>query len=291
MSASSPYAIELPPLAPAEPWLGWRNLLALPPGKRPDFARWPTRWEEAELGLTKAEANARMEALTKEIAAQQRLLHAQKEHRVLFVFQGMDTSGKGGSIRHTFRLSDPVGVHVAAFQAPTKTELQHDYLWRIHNHIPAVGEVGLFDRSHYEDIVTVRVNRLRPESIWSRRYDHVNGFEQMLADEGVTIRKFFLHLGKDEQKERIRDRLSRPDKYWKFDESDLVARERWEEYMEAYADVLERCNSADAPWFIIPADRKWMRNLLVAEIVVQTFRELKLEYPEPAFDPEQVTIP
>jgi len=288
--ARDPYAPPAPQALAAAPWETWAQALKLPSGERPDLETWVTRWEEDELGLDKATAAKRMEAVTREIAAKQRRLHAQKKHRVLFVFQGMDTSGKGGCIRHTFRLSDPVGVHVAAFQAPTSTELQHDYLHRIHQRIPALGEIALFDRSHYEDIVAVRVNKLRPETIWQKRYDHLNGFEQMLADEGVTIRKFFLHLGKDEQKDRIKDRLSRPDKYWKFDESDLVARERWDEYMTAYTDVLERCNLPDAPWFVIPADRKWMRNLLVAEICLQTLSSLDLEYPEPKFEPGSIEI-
>lgn len=262
---------------------------SLKPGKRPDLNAWPTAVAEAEIG-SKDKGVARMEDLGRQIAELQRRLWAGRQHKVLLVLQGMDTSGKDGTIRHVFRFTNPNGVNVAAFERPTERELSYDYLWRIHKRVPHKGEIVIFDRSHYEDIVTVRVNQLKPAEIWQKRYNHINAFEQMLADEGVTILKVFLHISQEEQRKRLQARLEDPEKHWKFHQSDLVARERWPEYMTAYADALERCNTTEAPWYIIPADRKWQRNLLVATLLHTTLKRLEMQFPPAHFDPESIVL-
>lgn len=261
----------------------------LKPGKRPVLKEWPTRIPSDDLG-DKHAAHKELAEIGQELASLQRRLWAEKRHKVLIVLQGMDTSGKDGTIRHVFRFTNPQGVNVAPFEKPTTRELSYDYLWRVHQQVPHTGEMAIFDRSHYEDIVAVRVNNLRPENVWKKRYKHLNAFEEMLADEGVTILKFLLHISLEEQKKRLQARLENEHKYWKFDESDLVARERWPAYMEAYEDVLERCNAPCAPWFIIPADKKWQRNLLVARIVRDTLAGLKMEYPKAHFDPATIQL-
>lgn len=202
----------------------------------------------------------------------------------------MDTSGKNGTIRNVFQSVSPQGVHIASFNKPSHLELDHDYLWRIHAQTPAKGEIVLFDRSHYEDITAVRVNKLMPKSIWSKRFDHINSFEKILSDEGTTIVKFFLHIDKEAQKERLLSRLKEPEKRWKFDPSDLIAREHWKDYMDAYEEILERTNTAYAPWYIIPSNHRWLRNLIVAHIIVKTLENLKMSYPEAAMPLDEIVI-
>ncbi|KAF0095266.1 MAG: polyphosphate:amp phosphotransferase [Puniceicoccaceae bacterium 5H] len=261
----------------------------LPVGQRPDLKKWTTHLSDDVVG-DKHDGVEYLHKLSSELAELQRRLHAEKQHKVLIILQGMDTSGKGGTVRHVFRMVNPMGVHVAPFDKPTRKELSYDYLWRVHARVPAKGEISIFDRSHYEDIVTVRVNELFPKEVWQRRYRHIREFERMLADEGTTILKFFLHISKDEQKSRLKSRLENPEKYWKFDPSDISARERWDAYMQANADVLEKCNAEDAPWYIIPADRKWVRNILVAEVVVRKLREMEMDFPAAHFDLESVSF-
>jgi len=200
---------------------------------------------------------------------------------VLVVIQATDTGGKDGTIRHVFDGLNPSGVKVAPFKKPTDKELAHDYLWRVHQHTPGSGEMTIFNRSHYEDVLIVRVHNFVDETVWSRRYRHIREFEQMLVDEGTTIVKLFLHLGHDEQRERLQDRVDRPDKNWKFSFGDLAEREHWDAYQEAFRVMLEETSTGDAPWYVIPADRKWFRNLLVSEILVQTLRGLDMTYPDP----------
>lgn len=259
-------------------------------GLRPDLDQWPTKLPKSSLDLDKAEGQERLNELGHRIAELQRKLWAERKHKVLVVLQGMDTSGKDGTIRHVFRFTHPNGVNVAPFDKPTRRELAYDYLWRIHQRVPHKGEIVIFDRSHYEDIVTVRVKSLQPERVWSRRYKHINGFEEMLADEGVSIVKFFLHISKEEQKERLEARLEDPQKHWKFDESDIEARNLWDSYIGAYSETLQRCNATHAPWFIIPADKKWQRNLLVAHIIIRTLEALNMDFPAPDFEPGSITI-
>ncbi|MGF1530605.1 MAG: PPK2 family polyphosphate kinase [Puniceicoccaceae bacterium] len=238
----------------------------------------------------KEELEGRFLEVCHELANLQRDVFVNKQYKVLIVLQGMDTSGKNGTIRKVFRMTDPTGVQVASFGKPTPLELAHDYLWRIHACCPANGETVIFDRSHYEDISAVAVNRLVPEERWRKRFDHLNDFEKMLADEGTIILKFFLHIDLDEQKERLQARLDDPKKHWKFDTSDLVARKRWDEYMAIYEEIFSRTSFPHAPWYIIPSNRKWLRNLLVAESIVACLKKLDLSPPKVLFDPESIDI-
>lgn len=267
----------------------WSRRALLKSGQRPNLGQLPAELALPD-GLSKSVGKEALLELSHELADLQRKLFAEKKHKVLIVLQGMDTSGKDGTIRHVFRLVNPSGVNVAAFNRPTTLELSYDYLWRVHKRVPHRGEIVIFDRSHYEDVVTVRVNKLMPPSVWKKRFKHINDFEEMLADEGVTIIKIFLHIDRDTQRERLQSRLDQPNKHWKFEDSDLVARSRWSEYMKAYEEVLFRCNTKHAPWYIVPSNAKWVRNLIVAEILVKQLKSLKMKYPEAIFDPQQITI-
>jgi PPK2 family polyphosphate:nucleotide phosphotransferase len=210
----------------------------------------------------------------------QELLYAEGRHRLLIVLQAMDTGGKDGTIRHVFDGTNPQGVKVAAFKQPTPQELAHDYLWRVHPHVPGNGEIVIFNRSHYEDVLVVRVHDLVEPDVWSRRFDHINAFEKMLADEGTTILKFFLHISRQEQRDRLQARIDEPNKRWKFARGDLAERERWDAYSRAYDDVLSRTSTAWAPWYIVPSDHKWYRNLVVTSVLVDTLEGLDMHYPE-----------
>ncbi|MCZ6507566.1 MAG: polyphosphate kinase 2 family protein [Acidobacteria bacterium] len=220
------------------------------------------------------ELNARLGEL-------QEVLYAEGKHKVLVVLQAMDTGGKDGTIRHVFDGTNPQGVKVASFKKPTARELAHDYLWRVHRHTPGSGEIVIFNRSHYEDVLVVRVRHLVAPEVWGRRYDHINDFERRLADEGTTILKFFLNISKEEQKARLQSRLDEPHKRWKFSRDDLAERELWEDYQVAYAAVLSRTSTAWAPWYIVPADRKWYRNLVVSQVLLDALEGLDMSYPQP----------
>jgi PPK2 family polyphosphate:nucleotide phosphotransferase len=202
----------------------------------------------------------------------------------------MDTSGKDGVIRHVFEGVNPQGVRVASFKVPTQEELDHDYLWRVHRQTPGRGEIVIFNRSHYEDVLVVRVHELVPEKQWSRRYQQINDFERLLVEEGTTILKFFLHIDKDEQKERFQARLDDPEKHWKFNVGDLKERQLWDAYMHAYEDVLSRTSQEDAPWYIVPSNKKWYRNLVIANVLVETLEKLEMSYPVPKDDLSKVVI-
>ncbi len=238
----------------------------------------------------KDEARQLLRQLNKELEHLQELLYAEGEHRLLVVLQAMDSGGKDGTIRHVFEGVNPQGVRVAAFKKPTAEELAHDYLWRVHKQTPRKGEIVIFNRSHYEDVLVVRVHELVPEETWTKRYDHINDFERLLTDEGATILKFFLQIDLEEQKERFQDRLDEPHKRWKFNPGDLEERALWPDYMRAYEDALTRTSSPWAPWYIIPANRKWYRNLLISSIIIDTLRGFGMRYPEPAFDPAGIVI-
>jgi PPK2 family polyphosphate:nucleotide phosphotransferase len=227
--------------------------------------------------------------LQKRIGELQELLYAEHRHRVLVVLQGMDTSGKDGTVRHVMSESSPQGLRVASFKKPTETELEHDYLWRVHAQVPASGEIVIFNRSHYEDVLVVRVHSLVPEEVWSRRYEQINEFERMLAGSGTTILKFFLHISKVEQRERLQARLDDPTKRWKFQHGDLEERKLWDDYTTAYEDALARTSTKHAPWYVVPADRKWVRNHVVASVLVKTLETLKMKYPEPDLTDVKVT--
>ncbi|MBN1542904.1 polyphosphate kinase 2 family protein, partial [candidate division KSB1 bacterium] len=217
-------------------------------------------------------------------------LYAQQKHRILIVLQGMDTGGKDGTIRHVFGRLNPQGVQVTNFKVPSPRERAHDYLWRIHPHVPGNGVISIFNRSHYEDVLVVRVNELAPKSVWKKRYDHINDFERMLVDEGTICLKFFLFIDKDEQKKRLQARLDEPLKRWKFNSGDLVERKKWDEYLTAYNVMLSQTSTDWAPWHIIPANKKWYRNLTIARIVVERLRQLDIRFPDPDYDPTGIEI-
>ena len=225
------------------------------------------------------------------LADLQDLLYAQDEHRVLVVLQAIDTGGKDGTVRHVFRKVDPLGIRVQSFKQPVGDELRHDYLWRVHRHVPGDGEFVIFNRSHYEDVLVVRVHGLVDDATVQRRFRHIRDFEQMLVDEGTTIVKLFLHISKDEQKRRLEKRLARPDKHWKFSSADIAERARWDDYQRAFADAISATSTDQAPWYVIPADHKWYRNLVVSRILVDTLEGLGMSYPPAEEGLDQVVVP
>jgi PPK2 family polyphosphate:nucleotide phosphotransferase len=229
----------------------------------------------------KAEARKELARLVEELALLHNRLYAEATRSLLLVLQGLDASGKDGTIRSVLTGVNPQGCRIVSFKAPGATELAHDYLWRVHAVTPLRGEIGIFNRSHYEDVVTVRVHGLAPKSVWSLRPGHIREFERMLSDEGTTLVKVFLHVSRDEQRERLQDRLVNPEKGWKFRRADLDDRARWDEFMSAYDDVIGKTSTKWAPWYVVPADHNWVRNLLVARIVVETLRELNPQLPTP----------
>ena len=241
-------------------------------------------------GLKKKEGEKQMESVIERLRDLQELLFAEHKQKVLVVLQAMDAGGKDSTIRHVFGPLNPQGCRVVGFKAPTARELAQDYLWRIHRHTPRAGHISVFNRSHYEDVLIVRVLNLVPKDRWQRRYEQINAFEQMLSDEGTTILKFYLHISKDYQKQRFQRRLERPDKHWKFNPADLSARDRWEDYQAAYEAALSRCSTPNAPWYVVPAECRWFRNLLIARVLADRLESLDMKYPEPNFDPASVEL-
>lgn len=227
------------------------------------------------------EAVALLPDMRKRLDLLQHRLWAESKRGVLLVLQGLDTSGKDGTIRNVFRGINPQGVQVSSFVRPTTRELAHDYLWRVHYRTPLRGSIQIFNRSHYEDVLVVRVNNLVPEERWSRRYGHIRDFERMLSDEGTVIIKVMLHISYDEQRRRLQRRINDPLRNWKFDEGDLETRKKWDDYMVAYEAALAETSTDYAPWYVVPADRKWFRNLLVTTILVDTMEKMDIEEPPP----------
>ncbi|WP_338066739.1 polyphosphate kinase 2 family protein [Janibacter anophelis] len=226
--------------------------------------------------------------LTEPVSELQERLFAESrsggERSVLLVVQGMDTSGKGGIMRHVVGAVDPQGVEITSFKAPTAEEKKHPFLWRIRNALPSPGMIGVFDRSHYEDVLVVRVHDLVPRAQWSRRYGQINTFEEGVVDKGTTIIKVMLHVSKDEQKERLTERLDRPDKHWKFNPGDIDERGHWDDYQEAYQAVIDKCSTDDAPWYVVPADRKWYARLAVMNLLKEHLEQLDPQWPKADFD-------
>jgi len=220
----------------------------------------------------------------------QRRLWAESKRSLLVVIQAIDTGGKDSTIRKVFSGINPQGVRVASFGFPTETEMSHDYLWRVHEETPPDGYIKVFNRSHYEDVLVVRVKQLAPEEVWSRRYRHIREFERMLTDEGTAIVKIFLNISKDEQRKRLQARLEEPDKNWKFKRTDLADRALWEDYQRAFEDALGETSTERAPWYVVPANRKWYRNLVVSTILIETLEEMDPQYPEPEEGLDQVEI-
>jgi PPK2 family polyphosphate:nucleotide phosphotransferase len=229
----------------------------------------------------KAEAKKKNTAIQDRLDELQELLYANHDRKLLVVLQGMDTSGKDGTIRHVMDGFNASGTRVASFRKPTSEDLDRDYLWRVHREVPAKGEVVVFNRSHYEDVLVVRVHNLVPKPVWQKRYEQIAAFEQMLADEGCIVLKFFLHISKDEQGKRLQDRIEDPAKRWKFQHGDIEERKLWNDYRKAYEDALSRTSTEAAPWYIVPANQKWYRNYIVGSVIADALEKLDLKYPHP----------
>ena len=257
--------------------------LRVPPGSRPRLSAVDTR---ATFGWEKETAKAELEDVKRELDELQYRLNAEGTRSLLLVLQAMDAAGKDGTIRSILSGLNPAGVRVTGFKAPGGPEAAHDYLWRVHAAAPAKGEIGVFNRSHYEDILVVRVKGFAPKSVWSRRFDHINGFERLLVDEGTEVVKVFLHVSKDEQRERLQERVDDPTKRWKFRAGDLDDRALWDDFQAAYQDAIRRTSTAHAPWYVVPADRNWVRNLAVAKILLHHLRAMdpKLPPAEPGIE-------
>lgn len=251
---------------------------------RPDTRVRLSDWDPddaAIVGKDKDAAREWLEGLRTKLEALQELLYAEGRHKLLIVLQAMDTAGKDSTIRHVFQGVDPLGVRVAAFKAPTPHELARDYLWRVHQQVPGAGEIAIFNRSHYEDVLITRVNGWIDADECKRRYRQINDFERMLAETGTTLLKFYLHISKDEQKKRLEERRDTPRKQWKFHPGDLAVRSQWDDYMAAYEAALGATSTAHAPWHVIPANSKLARNLMVSTLLVEALEGLDMRYPEP----------
>lgn len=257
------------------------------PGAKVDLKEFAT---QDDGGLAEEVGRRELAKLQERMTELQGRLYAEAQQALLIIFQAMDTGGKDSTIRTVLTPLHPFGVRVTAFKAPNDTERRHDFLWRIHENTPRFGHISVFNRSHYEDVLVVRVKGLVPEKRWKPRYDHINRFEEMLHDEGTRIVKFFLHISKDYQKERLQRRLDLPSKQWKFNPGDLEDRKLWKEFQHAYEEVLERCSTKNAPWYVIPAETHWYRNLLVARVLTETLEEMDPRYPKPTFDPKTIVI-
>lgn len=249
------------------------------PGARVDLDKWDPGDTSAFPGINKEDGLVMLEAIRLRLRELQARLIAQRLHKVLILFQAMDAGGKDGAVRHVFQGLDPHGLSVVAFKAPTAAELEHDFLWRVHARVPGRGEITIFNRSHYEDVVAVRVRRLAPRDVWEKRFEHIVQFERLLADEGTLVLKFFLHIDAAEQKSRLEARLRDPSKQWKLQPSDLDDRAKWNDFIKAYEEALGRTSTAHAPWYVVPANKKWYRNVVVATIVREALERLKPEYP------------
>ena len=253
-----------------------RERLRVKPGSRVNLSKWDP---QDDSGQSKDDAAADMARDLERLANLQERLYAESKQGLLIVLQGIDAAGKDGTVTHVMTGFNPAGVNVASFKVPTATEAAHDYLWRIHQQAPAKGGIAIFNRSHYEEVLVVRVHDLAPESVWRRHYDQINAFEKLLVNEGTTILKFFLLISPDEQLQRFQDRIDDPTKRWKFKSADLEERKLWDKYTAAFEDALSRCSTEWAPWYVIPSNKKWFRNLAVAHIVAETLDDMNPQYP------------
>lgn len=238
----------------------------------------------------KKQTKRSLKKLRKRLLECQELLYAESQRAVLVILQGMDTCGKDGTIRHVMAGTNVQGCEVVSFKAPSVAELSRDYLWRAHKAVPPKGKIGIFNRSHYEDVLVVRVHNLVPEAVWRQRYQQINDFERMLVENGTVVLKFFLHISKEEQKARLEARINDPTKHWKIVESDVRERRYWQDYMQAYEAMLQKCSTDAAPWYLIPADKKWYRNLVITECIVKALEKLEMQYPEPTVDVTKIVI-
>ncbi len=261
----------------------------VPPGARINLAD----YDPGDTGdyQKKAETKSQLKRNMKRLQDLQEVMWAEGKHSLLIVLQALDAGGKDGTIRKVMGGVNPQGCQVTSFKVPTEEELDHDYLWRVHKATPRKGYIGIFNRSHYEDVLVVRVHEMVPQEVWEKRYEQINHFEKLLAENGTQILKFFLHISKEEQKERFQARLDDPRKNWKFSIKDVKERDYWDDYTRAYEDALSLCSASWAPWYVIPADHKWYRNLAISEIIVETLEKLNMSFPPPLPDAGQIVIP
>jgi PPK2 family polyphosphate:nucleotide phosphotransferase len=265
-----------------------RQRLRVRPGKRVLLTEWDP---DDTLGFSKDdESQVALEKSIARLDELQYLMYADNRHALLVVLQGMDGAGKDGTIRHVMRGLNPQGCSVTPFKAPSLEESEHDFLWRVHRAVPAKGDIAIFNRSHYEDVLAPRVRRLVTREVWSARYEQINQFERMLVLNNITIVKFFLHISKEEQRRRLEQRLEDPTKQWKISAADFEDRKLWKEYRTAYEDALARCSTAAAPWYIVPANHKWFRNLAVSRIIVETLEALDMKFPKPVIDVKRIRL-
>tara|TARA_B100000378_G_scaffold240901_1_gene209448 strand:+ start:665 stop:1498 length:834 start_codon:yes stop_codon:yes gene_type:complete len=266
--------------------MDFRKKLAIEPGSAVSLADINP---EQDGGIeSKEEGKEKLSGILDEITPLQEMLYAEKKHALLIVLQGIDAAGKDGVCWHVIRAMNPQGTYVASFKQPTEVEKAHDFLWRVHQRVPAMGQVAVFNRSHYEDVLVARVHNLVSKQVWSKRYHEINNFEEFLTENGVTIVKFFLYISKDEQLERFEKRLEDKDRQWKISLSDYAERDHWDEYIEAYEAMLSHCSTAHAPWYVIPANRKWFRNLAAADIIHRTMLDMQIESPRPTVDIDEI---
>ncbi len=263
------------------------KLYRVKPGSRVQLTSISTSGDY-DITLSKEQGVVQLEAVREEIRRLQRVLYASRTHRLLIVLQGMDGSGKDGTVRQVFHGIDPHGLKVTPFKSPTAEELDHDFLWRVHKHVPERGGIAVFNRSHYEDVVTVGVKNLLPKAVWQKRYQHIVDFERMLAEEGTTILKLFLHISREEQASRLKARLEDPEKHWKFHPDDIADRRLWPEITAAYGEALSRTSTDMAPWYIVPGDSKWRRNLAIAGLIKDTLAGMNLKFPPPTWKDARV---
>ena len=260
-----------------------RDRWLVEPGHRPHLDRIDPASTDGAPG-DKAGTSATFPALWDRSLELQERLYAESKQSLLVVLQAMDTGGKDGTVKHVFGGVNPLGVRVASFKQPTEVELAHDFLWRVHQAMAPRGHIGVFNRSHYEDVLIVRVHELAPEPVWRGRYEHIRNFEANLGAAGTRVVKVFLHISKDEQRKRLQARVDRPDKRWKFNLGDLEERQRWDDYQQAYEDAIAETSTTNAPWYVVPADKKWYRNWAVLRILVETLEELDPQWPPPDDD-------
>ncbi|MHB8969260.1 MAG: polyphosphate kinase 2 family protein [Pirellulaceae bacterium] len=266
--------------------MDYRKELIVEPGDAPKL-------DKIDAGYTgqldsREEAARQLETLCQSLRELQYRLYAENKRSLLIVLQGRDAAGKDGTIRQVFSVMNPQGCTVTSFKVPSAIEAAHDFLWRCHAAVPARGQVALFNRSHYEDVLVVRVHDLVPKKVWSRRYDHINAFEELLYENHTQILKFYLHIDREEQLERFGKRIDAPTKRWKISDADYSEREYWDDYTQAFQDALEKCSTKHAPWFVIPANHKWFRNLAIAQIVVDTLKDMDMQFPEPTVDMQEI---
>ncbi|MFZ2096352.1 MAG: polyphosphate kinase 2 family protein [Anaerolineales bacterium] len=261
--------------------MNYANEFRIKPGSKVNLGKIEAGFHD---DLVEDEAEDQLNKYSQQLTELQAEMYAENKHALLIVLQAMDAGGKDGTIHHVMGAMNPQGCSVAGFKVPTAEELAHDYLWRIHKMTPRKGHITVFNRSHYEDILVVRVHNLVPEEIWSKRYTEINAFERQLVNSGTTIVKFFLHIDKEEQLQRFRDRLDESDKQWKISDSDYTEREYWDNYQQAYEEALSKCSFNYAPWYVIPANHKWFRDLAVSQILVETMKGWKMKYPQPSVD-------